>query len=351
MRSTSRLPQQERVANPNHPSAYFAMRMPALLSASVLVCHPLAAQLPDARPVPRVQVLPLPGFQASFQFEGRELTRYRFDPGSKRPFWYPVLTTLGPSLVRIGHPHDPVSHRHHDGLWMTHAAVDGVNFWDDEPDNGRDRVRGSIRHQKTIGFWDGEESASMLTLNHWVADRDQRVLLLERRHTELRPVPDATSWLLVVDSEFLAPKGASARFEPSGFGLMSARMAKTIGVHDGGGRILNSEGQVNEKEIFRKPAKWCDYSGRLTNAAEGFAGILLMNHPGNPDHPAAFHVRDDGWMCACLSLEKPVEVGDAVPLHARWAVWVHEGVPDRERCEAMWRLFAGLPPPDMDKKP
>ena len=29
-------------------------------------------------------------------------------------------------------------------------------------------------------------------------------------------------------------------------------MAKSIGVHDGGGRILNSEGLVNEEEIFRR---------------------------------------------------------------------------------------------------
>lgn len=307
--------------------------------------------LPDAKPVPRVQVLPLPDYQASFQLDGREMTCVRFDPASKRPFWYPIQTALAPSLVRIGHPHDPIGHRHHYGVWITHSAVNGVNFWDDEADNGRDRVRGSIRHQRILGFWDGDESAAMMTLNHWVADRDNKVLLIEKRHIELRPVPDATSWLMTVDSEFIAPKGAAAVFEPSGFGLMSARMAKTIGVHDGGGRILNSEGQVNEKEVFRKPAKWCDYSGRLTNAADGFAGILLMNHPQNPNHPTAFHVRDDGWMCSCLSLEKPVAVDDRTPLRVRWALWVHQGVPDAARCEEMWRRFAASPPPDMNKKP
>src|SRR5437870_1036763 len=78
------------------------------------------AVLPDAKAVPRVQVIPLPDFQASFQLDGRELTRFHFDPKSKRPFWHPVQTTLAPSLVRIGHPHDPVSHRHHYGMWITH---------------------------------------------------------------------------------------------------------------------------------------------------------------------------------------------------------------------------------------
>ena len=325
---------------------------------SFLICSgliALSAQADDARlatrPVPRVQVIPLPNFEASFQLEGRELTCAHFDPKSKRPFWHPVQTTLAPSLVRMGHPHDPVSHRHHYGVWITHNAVNGVNFWDDEPDNGKDRVRGSIVHQKILGLWDGDESAAMMTLNHWTADRDGNVLLIEKRHTEVIPLPDATSWLMIVDCEFTAPKGRTATFEPSGFGLLSSRMAKTIGVIDGNGRIMNSEGRINEKEVFRKPARWCDYSGRVTNDAKGFAGITLMNHPQNPDHPTAFHVRDDGWMCCCLSLGKPVEVTDEKPLHVRGALWVHEGMPDAASCEALWQKFVTLPMPDMNKKP
>jgi hypothetical protein len=251
----------------------------------------------------------------------------------------------------MGHPHDPIGHRHHNGVWITHSAVSGVNFWDDEADNGKDKVRGSIRHQKVLGYWDGDESAAMMTLNHWVAERDNRVVLIEKRHMEVRPTPDAASWWLLVDSEFTTPKGQTAAFEPSGFGLMSARMAKTIGVHDGGGRILNSEGQVNEEEIFRKPAKWCDYSGRLTNDGRGFAGITLMNHPLNPNHATAYHVRNDGWMCSCLSLERPIEVSDVTPLRVRWGLWMHEGVPDQKKCEAMWEDFSKMPLPDMSRKP
>jgi hypothetical protein len=307
--------------------------------------------MPDAMPVPRVQVFPLPDFEASFQLEGKELTRFRFDPERKRPFWYPIQTSLAPSVVRMGHPHDPIGHRHHNGVWITHSAVSGVNFWDDEADNGKDKVRGSIRHQKVLGYWDGEESAAMMTLNHWVAERDNRVLLIEKRHMEVRPAPDSKTWWLVVDSEFTAPKGQTATFEPSGFGLMSVRMAKTIGVHDGGGRILNSEGQVNEEQVFRKPAKWCDYSGRLTNEENGFAGITLMNHPQNPNNPTAYHVRNDGWMCSCLSLERPIVVEEAKPLRVRYALWVHEGVPDQKKCETMWQEFSAMPLPDMNRKP
>jgi hypothetical protein len=93
---------------------------------------------------------------------------------------------------------------------------------------------------------------------------------------------------MFIDLQFDAPPGAPVKLGTTPFGMMSVRMAKTIGVHDGGGRILNSEGQINEKEIFRKPARWVDYSGPITSEAR--AGITLMDHPSNPNHPAAFHV-------------------------------------------------------------
>ncbi len=320
-------------------------------AATTALAQSAPPPLADTKPVPRVQVLPLPNYEASFQLDGKELTRFRFDPAAKRPFWYPVQTTLAPSLVRIGHPHDPQGHRHHYGVWMTHASVSGVNFWADEKDKGGQNEYGSIRHQSVLGYWDGDESAAMMTLNHWVSERDGRLILIEKRHTELRPLSGASSWLLIVDSEFTTPPGTTATFDPSGFGLMSARMAKSIGTADGGGRILNSEGQINEEEIFRKPARWCDYSGRLTNDEKGFAGITILNHPDNPNNPTAFHVRKDGWMCACLSLDAAVPVTDTTPLHGRWALWVHEGVPTREACEEVWQAFCKLPPADLKKKP
>lgn len=305
------------------------------------------AQLPDAKPVPHVQAVPLPDSEVSFQLDGRELTRFHFAPALKRPFWYPMQTTLAPSVVRIGHPHDAQSHRHHYGVWITHAAVSGVNFWSDE----RGKGSGSIVHKQVLGLWDGDDAASMMTLNHWISDEDQRVVLIEKRSMEVRPLQGASSWLLIVDSDFTAPKGQTATFESSAFGLMSARMAKSIGVHDGGGRILNSEGQVNEKEIFHKPARWCDYSGRLTNDEKGFAGITLFNHSGNPMQPTPYHVRDDGWMCASLSFEHPVEVSDEKPLHVRHCLWVHEGVPGAQACEEIGRLFEAQALTDMNRKP
>ncbi|OHB72624.1 MAG: hypothetical protein A2V70_04780 [Planctomycetes bacterium RBG_13_63_9] len=115
-------------------------------------------------------------------------------------------------------------------------------------------------------------------------------------------------------------------------------MAKTIGVADGGGRILNSEGRLDEEQVFRKPARWVDYSGPVSGQLGG--GIALMDHPDNPGHPTPFHVRDDGWMGACLTLSHPITIQPGKPLRLRYGLWVHAGVPDGDRIAAAWKDFA-----------
>jgi hypothetical protein len=83
--------------------------------------------LPDPKPVPSVQVLPIPEFQAAFERDGSLLGRYYFNPAFNRPFVYPVIGPAGRSLTRMGHPHDPESHSHHNSVWVAHNDVDGVN--------------------------------------------------------------------------------------------------------------------------------------------------------------------------------------------------------------------------------
>src|SRR5205823_2801627 len=133
--------------------------------------------------------------------------------------------------------------------------------------------------------------------NGWI-DESGKTLLKEVRTLRFRP-QGGGQWLLVIDVVFSAPAKEPVTLGKTPFGFIGVRMAKTIGVHDGGGMIRNSAGDVNEKEVFRKPAKWVDYSGPTTKHAR--EGITLLDHPGNPNHPTVFHVRDDGWMGASVT--------------------------------------------------
>ena len=282
------------------------------------------------KPAPYMQVIPLPYHQASFQRDGVEIARYHFGPSLNRPFIFPVIGPSGRSLTRMGHPHDPESHSHHNSVWISHNDVGGISFWSDGGS-------GKIRHKRIVKFEDGNQSSSIITENQWVSNTG-KVLLLETRRLTALPLDDS-EWLMIINMEFKA-EDAPVVLGKTPFGMIGVRMAKTIGVNDGGGTIRNSEGAVNEKTVFWKRAGWVDYSGPITN--EKLEGITLFDHPDNPNFPSYFHVRNDGWMGASLTHNGPRTIHPDKPLHLCYGLYIHSDMKAKEVIEAKWKQFTKI---------
>src|SRR5204863_4785645 len=128
--------------------------------------------LADVKPVPRLQTIPQPYEQISFQREGMEIARYHFGPTLRRPFVFPIVGPSGVSLTRVGHPHDPESHSHHNSVWISHNSVNGVSFWDD-------RAKGKIVQQRIENL----EDNSILSTNAWIDETTKKTLMVELRRT------------------------------------------------------------------------------------------------------------------------------------------------------------------------
>jgi hypothetical protein len=270
----------------------------------------------------------------SFQRDGIEITRYHFSPDLNRPFVFPVIGPYGRSLTRMNHPGDPYTHAHHYSVWLGFGRVNGFDFWSD---HGK-QPHGRIVHKRLDRLEDGDEMAAAVAFAEWTADGG-KVLLREKREVFVRLLPDK-EWLLVIHA-VLDPAADEVVLEKGFLGPMSVRMAKTIGVHHGGGTIRNSEGGENEAGVFRKRARWMDYSGQIDNGV--IEGLTLFDHPSNPRHPAHFHVRDDGWMGALLTHEEPLIIAPGSSLDLRYGVYVHAGAPSPESIDRQWRAFAAAP--------
>lgn len=283
----------------------------------------------EPKSVPRMQAVPQPHAQISFQREGVEIARYHAGDDNPRPFIFPVIGPSGRSLTRMGHPHDPVTHSHHNSVWVSHQFVNGVNFWEDRASGPR------IVQQRVDRLEDGETGAFIEVTNHWL-DKDGKALMQERRRVSAEALENG-EWLLLVDLQFDA-REAEVTLGETAFGPFAVRIAKTIGVIDGGGTIRNSEGGVDEAGCFRKPARWVDYSGPITPTAS--EGITLMDHPANPHHPVPFHVRNDGWMGASLTFSGELKIPTDQPLRLRYALYIHAGVPVVAALDARWQEFA-----------
>lgn len=284
----------------------------------------------DTKTVPRLQAVPQPYHQLSFQRDGQEIARFHFGPELRRPFLFPIIGPSGRTLTRMGHPHDPEGHSHHNSVWIAHHDVQGLSFWGD-------KTKGHILHQRIEKIGDHGDASWVITHNTWLDQTSNKPLLLERRRTQVQLL-DKNEWLLILDLTFDAKQEITIGKTP--FGPIGVRMTKTIGVRDGGGTIRNSQGQANEKEAFWKRAKWVDYSGPVADKV--VEGITLFDHPDNPGHPGYSHVRDDGWMGACLTFEGPLVVTPKRPLHVRYGLYVHSGMPSQENLDARWTDFSRM---------
>ncbi|MDB5318914.1 MAG: hypothetical protein JWN40_545 [Phycisphaerales bacterium] len=315
----------------------FVPRAAVILCVLCVLCG--GASAADPKPIPRLQVIPQADDQAVFVRDDTEIARYHFGSALRRPFVFPVIGPAGRSLTRMGHPHDPQSHSHHNSVWISHQNVNGVSFWDD-------RGKGRIVTQRIENYEDRGEMSWVTATNVWIDEgNNNKPLMIERRRTTIQLLPK-DEFLLYLDLQLEAPKDQPVTLGKTPFGLVGVRMAKTIGVNDGGGEIRNSAGKSGEKEIFWQPAKWCDYSGPIRDNV--IEGITLMDHPANPNHPTVFHVRSDGWMGASLTHAADRMVEPGKPLRLRYALFVHAGKPPIEELERRWGDFAKSALPDLD---
>ncbi|OHB77860.1 MAG: hypothetical protein A2Z25_11135 [Planctomycetes bacterium RBG_16_55_9] len=83
-----------------------------------------------------------------------------------------------------------------------------------------------------------------------------------------------------------------------------------------------------------------DYSGAITN--EKIEGITLFDHPANPNFPAYFHVRNDGWMGVSLTFDGPRTIESENPLRLRYGLYIHSDMKSPEAINAAWTKFTEI---------
>ncbi len=97
------------------------------------------------------------------------------------------------------------------------------------------------------------------------------------------------SWTLEIQADFQAT-AEGVEFRQSNFGCLGVRVAKSLSVVFGGGRITGADGNVGEAALFGQPNRWVDYSGPIyqPKAAGGVTsketeqaaevGLTLIDH-------------------------------------------------------------------------
>jgi hypothetical protein len=277
---------------------------------------------------PRCETVPLPDQQVALRIDGTERLRWHYGPAYPRPFFHPLVGPSGSPLTRMGHPGAP-DHEHHRSIWFSHGKVVGVNFWED-------RVVARIRQKSWLAYQDGAAEAALAVNLGWYDGHDPKEVLEQELVAAVRPGPEGETFVELQAT--FRPTAQSLEFGQTNFGFLAVRVAKSLSAHFGGGVLTNSDGLKTEANVFGKRALWMDYSGPVPKA--DMEGITYFDHPGNPSHPTAWHVRDDGWMSASVCMNKTVETTRQQPLVVRYLLHAHKGPVDADRAAGVFKEFA-----------
>ncbi len=299
----------------------------------------LAQAVPDTSKAQRCEVIPIADHQVSFQLDGAEKFRWNFGDAYPRPFFYPFLGPSGAMLTRMGHPGAP-DHDHHQSIWFANNKVNGLDFWGNSKHT-------TIRQRQWFAYEDGDDEAIMACVLDWM-DPEGKAIMQQELVAAIVPMDDGEHALEI---QFTAsPTGSQSQveLEKTNFAFLAVRVAKTISARFGRGVLSNSEGQIGEKEIFAKSARWMDYSGPVA-VGEGptrtstIEGITFFDHPSNRSYPTPWHVRDDGWMGAAVNLEQGMTLDKNTALTLRYLLHAHRGAYDQDKATVVHQEFAKCP--------
>jgi hypothetical protein len=250
---------------------------------------------------------------------GRPTATYVYaDKDIPRPYFAHVRAPDGVQVTRNYPPvagKDATDHpTFHPGIWMAFGDISGSDFW---------RNKARVVHDRFVqGPAGGAGHGAFAVYNRYLSASGNPVCTELCRFTiDVR----TAGYLLMWDSTFSASDLAFAFGDQEEMGL-GVRVATPITVK-AGGRILDSEGHVNEAQVRGKTPAWCDYGGTIDGQR---VGVTLMSDPAN-FRPSWLHARDYGALVANpfgrkalgKGQESKVVVEPGKPLRLRYGVLIH----------------------------
>jgi len=261
----------------------------------------------------------------------RDLLCYRYDNVPFKPYVQQLYSPGGINVLRDA-PHD---HLHHHAL-MYAVAVDGVNFWEEQTEPGRQlhKCFDDMRIDKEGSVAGFSEQID------WINPRSGELLLKEQRKIKICQQGDVKVTLLNWQTSLEVPAGKkSMTLSGSHYFGLGMRFLESM---DTGGEFVNITGQAGDivrgaERIAR--ADWCAYIAKADGRP---VTIAMFGHPENPRHPTHWFTMTApfAYLAATLNLHKEtLVVNSNKPLVLRYAVAVWDGRIDKNKIDQVYHLW------------
>ncbi len=262
------------------------------------------------------------------------LSCYRYEDVPFKPCVSQLFSPAGANVLRDS----PADHKHHHAL-MFAVAVDGVNFWEEQKEPGREMHRQftEVKADRRNGVPYG----GFVERLDWINPRTEELLLEEARRIEVSSLKDVKATLLSWQSRLSTPAAKeSVTLSGSHYFGLGMRFVQSM---DANGQFRNSErgtGEVVRGDERVTPAKWCAYTAQ----ADGhLVTVAMFGHPDNVRGPTLWFTmtKPFAYLSATLNLyREPLKIARDKPLVLRYAVAVWDGQIEDSQIDQAYRWWA-----------
>ncbi|MGE3820211.1 MAG: PmoA family protein [Isosphaeraceae bacterium] len=238
---------------------------------------------------------PIVGFQAEpasgrlrITVNGEPMATYVYrDAEIGRPHFLDVRAPGGLRITRTHPPGpgDPSDHpTMHPGLWLAFGDLSGSDFW---------RNKGVVEHERFEEAPQGGAGLGSFAVANRYVSADGKTLVA-REVARFTVHVQKNRYLISWRSEFQPGDGPLTFGDQEEMGL-GVRLATPLAPKQGqGGRIVNAEGKVGEKEVRGQISAWCAGRGVIDGQP---VSVTILTDPDNV-RPSWWHARDYGLIVA-----------------------------------------------------
>jgi len=274
--------------------------------------------------------------------EQHVIIRFLVNPAPRDPHFEILAMPDGRNTVWVA----PPDHVWHYGVWFSWKFINRVNFWETNPQTGKQQGLNRIEDVAIVSLPDGD-SATIRYRELAFPDPDGPAVLEDSVEIEIhRPSgtrgPQVTWRVTTTALVGVTLDRTPIADQPNGrdwggyagFSWRGARDFTDVRFTDGEGR--------EEMDIHGQAARWVNATGTLHDKP---AGLLLINHPKNPRHPTTWYITNQPkhpfWFAnPAFLFPEPITLAKGASLRHSYRIILHDGSWDQARIRWSAEKFA-----------
>ena len=242
------------------------------------------------------------------------------DPAQSKPYFHPLATPGGVVVSDLR----PTDHPWHRALWWSWKLINGLNYWEEDPQTGRGAAANDLLNWAAETRPDGSARLTFAISCHpW----DGPPVLTEKRVVEVS-APTDQGYTLDWVAEFTAVTNIVLDRSPAGYAGFSLR----LGPEQRKWTFTNSEGRSGQPATHGQPARWVKLSAG-TNAP----AVAIFDHPDNLRHPVRWYVDQSmPYFSPAPLFERLLELEAGKKIVLRYRVLVTDQDPGDTAVNGIW---------------